>query len=185
MLKLLYDLKVGYRECYLTVLDEELDVSAHFHLLYLNMKEAGIAAEEQSDEELYEQYKFDIDGLLKFLEDTGCLEGEYEASVLHYTKNFFSSVTEPGTCCGIWEPSNWRLVYDPGTVTTQRYLSSLSSKEVCEMLKISRQQLHYYVKNEMIRKVINPDNPTTFKYDRGDVYILRTKLNEKYKKYSN
>jgi hypothetical protein len=185
MLKLLYDLKVGYSNCYLTVLDEELDVSAYFWMKCNSAKEEGLEIEELSDEELYEIYKFDLSKLIQELEDTGYLETEYEASVLHYTKNFFTSVTEPGTCCGIWEPSNWRLVYDPDTDSSIKFINAFTSNEVCEKLKISHQQLYYYTKIGTIKKVFNPDNHHDFRYDRSDVLFLFNKLAEKYKKYSN
>lgn len=183
MLRLLYDLKVGYEECYLTVLNEEFDVSAFFWMMYNSAKEEGLAVEELSDKELYEQYRFNIPALVKELEDTGYLESECEASVLHYTKNFFASVTEPGTCCGIWEPSNWRLVYDPSTDSSIKFINAFTGGEVCDKLKISRQQLYYYTKTGIIQKVNNPDNPNDFRYNRSDVMMLYNKLIEKHKKY--
>ncbi len=183
MLKLLYDLKVGYRECFLTVLNEEFDVSAVFQLQHDFYIEEGFPSEEPDEAELYNQYKDNISELLEFLEDSGHLEGEYEASVLHYTKTFFSSVTEPGTCCGIWEPSNWRLEYDPTTKSSIRYLNALPAKEVCDLLKLTKQQLHYYVKTGQIRKELNPENSKQFKYNRTDVYVLQKKLEKKYDRY--
>lgn len=183
MIKLIYDLKVGYSNCYLTVLNEELDVSAYFWMKYNSAKEEGLDIEEQSDEELYELYKYDIPKLLQELEDTDYMSSEYEASVLHYTKNFFSSVTEPGTCCGVWEPSNWRLVYDPDTDTSIKFINAFTGSEVCEKLKISPQQLYYYTKIGLIKKVFNPNKPNSFRYDRSDVMSLLNKLTDKYKKH--
>lgn len=183
MLKLIYDLKVGYKECFLTVLNEELDVSAMFQQQYDFLVEEGLPAEKPNEAELYTQYKDNVDELLDILVDNDWLEGEYESSVLHYTKTFFSSVTEPGTCCGIWEPSNWRLEYDPTTKSSIRYLNAFTPHEVCEMLKLTKQQLHYYVKTGQIRKEFNPENPKQFKYNRTDVLVLQKKLDKKYDRY--
>jgi DNA-binding transcriptional MerR regulator len=60
----------------------------------------------------------------------------------------------------------------------------MSAKEVCDALKLTRQQLHYYVKTEQIRKEYNPENPAQFKYNRTDVYALQKKLEKKYDRYS-
>ena len=49
------------------------------------------------------------------------------------------------------------------------------------MLKINKQQLHYYVKTGQIRKEFN--NEGKFKYNRVDVYVLNRKLQKKYDKY--
>jgi len=184
MLKLIYDLKVGYRECYLTVLNEEFDVSAVFQQERDSLVEEGFLVDEPDEVELYTQYKDSIPELLEFLEDSGDLDGEREASILHYTKTFFSSVAEPGTCCGIWEPSNWRLVYDPDTRSSIRYLNALSAKEVCDLLKLTKQQLHYYVKTGQIKKEFNPEKSKQFKYNRTDVYVLQKKLEKKYDRYN-
>lgn len=185
MLKLLYDLKVGYKECYLTVLNEELDVSAVFQQDHDFLVEEGIPSEEPNEVALYEQYKDNIQELLDFLEDSGHFDIEYEASVLHYTKTFFSSIAEPGTCCGVWEPSNWRLVYDPSTKSSIRYLNAFTAREACDLLKLTRQQLHYYVKTGQIHKEFNPEQPLQFKYNRTDIYAMRKKLENKYKRYAN
>jgi hypothetical protein len=184
MLKLIYDLKVGYRECYLTVLNEEFDVSAVFQQERDFLVEEGFPVEEPDEVELYDQYKDNILKLLEFLEDSGDLDGEREASILHYTKTFFSSVTEPGTCCGIWEPSNWRLVYDPDTRSSIRYLNAFTAHKVCDLLNLTKQQLHYYVKTGQIKKEFNPENPKQFKYNRTDVYVLQKKLEKKYDRYN-
>jgi hypothetical protein len=185
MLKLIYDLKVGYRECFLTVLNEEFDVSAVFQQEYDMLVEEGERVFEPDEAKLYEQYKDKVAELVNMLDVSGWLEGEYESSVLHYTKTFFSSVAEPGTCCGIWEPSNWRLVYDPDTRSSIRYLNALSAKEVCDLLNLTKQQLHYYVKTRQIKKEFNPENPKQFKYNRTDVYVLQKKLEKKYDRYKD
>jgi len=184
MLKLIYDLKVGYKECYLTVLNEEFDVSAMFQQQYDFLVEEALPAEEPNEAELYAKYKDKIPELINMLDMSGWLDIEREDSILHYTKTFFSSVTEPGTCCGIWEPSNWRLEYDPNSKSSIRYLNAFSAREACDLLNLTKQQLHYYVKTEAIKKEYNPENPKQFKYNRTDVYVMQKKLDKKYAKYN-
>ena len=185
MLKLIYDLKVGYKECYLTVLNEEFDVSAKLQQQHDFLVEEGLPAEEVDEEAFFYQYCDRVPELLDIIVDKDWLEEEYESSILHYTKTFFSSVTEPGTCCGIWEPSNWRLEYDPNSKSSIRYLNAFSAREVCDLLNLTKQQLHYYVKTGQIRKEFNPENPKQFKYNRTDVFVMQKKLDKKYDRYKD
>ena len=183
MLKLIYDLKVGYRECYLTVLNEEFDVSAVFQQEHDMLVEEGEAVFEPDEEKLFYEYCNKIPELINMLDMSGWLDIEREDSILHYTKTFFSSVTEPGTCCGIWEPSNFRLEYDPNSKSSIRYLNAFGAREACDLLNLTKQQLHYYVKTGAIKKEYNPENPKQFKYNRTDVLVLQKKLDKKYDRY--
>ena len=59
----------------------------------------------------------------------------------------------------------------------------MSAKEVCDTLKLTRQQLHYYVKTGQLRKEYNPENGKQFKYNRLDAQVLQKKLEKKYDRY--
>ena len=188
MLKLVYDLKAGFDDEYIVIKNQEFDLT---QVLDTNNK---LAVEELSDDELnledvrnvdeesfYEQYKDNIDALLDFLDDTGWADLEYESSVLDITKTYFLHRCEHKYIVPIWEPSNYRIVYNKDERSETFYLNALTPKEVCDMLKINKQQLHYYVKTRQIRKEFNSNGK--FKYNRVDVYVLNRKLQKKYDKY--
>jgi DNA-binding transcriptional MerR regulator len=59
----------------------------------------------------------------------------------------------------------------------------MPAKEVCDLLKLTRQQLHYYVKTGTIRKEYNPENNKQFRYNRLDVQVLQKKLEKKYDRF--
>ena len=64
------------------------------------------------------------------------------------------------------------------------YVLALTAKEICTMLTLTKQQLHYYVKIGKIRKVFNPENPKQFRYDKADAEALYVKLKPKYDKHA-
>lgn len=188
MLKLVYDLKAGFDDEYIVLKNREFDLT---QVLDFNNE---AAVDDLSDDELnlekvrdideesfYEQYKDNIDALLAFLDDTGWADLEYESSVLDITKTYFLHRCEHKYIVPIWEPSNYRIVYNKDERSETFYLNALTPKEVCNMLKINKQQLHYYVKTGQIRKEFN--NEGKFKYNRVDVYVLNRKLQKKYDKY--
>ena len=109
------------------------------------------------------------------------MDMEYESSVLDITKTYFLHRCEHKYIVPIWEPSNYRIVYNKDERSETFYLNALTPKEVCDMLKINKQQLHYYVKTGQIRKEFNSNEK--FKYNRVDVYVLNRKLQKKYDKY--
>jgi hypothetical protein len=198
MLKLVYDLKAGFEDKYLTLKNEECELSGDLVIMNLgtldNLEEieadTGEAIDvdtlrEPDEEAFYNEYKDDIEGLLDYIESIGTLESIYECSVLEISKLYFSHLLGSKYIVPIWEPSNWRLVYDPAVRTSVHYLNALPAKEVCDTLKLTRQQLHYYVKAGQIRKEFNPENPKQFKYNRTDVYVLQKKLEKKYDRYKD
>lgn len=198
MLKLVYDLKVGFDDCYLTVKNEEYEISCVLEMgklgtvEYLEEIEAtdgepldldALLAEDE--ESFYQEYANDIEGLLDFL-DNGTLEMLESDSRLYFSKLYFSHLlggTPIKYVVPVWEPSNWRLEYDPTTRSSYYYEDACSAKEVCDLLKLTRQQLHYYVKTGAIRKEFNPDNNKQFKYNRLDVQVLQKKLEKKYERF--
>jgi hypothetical protein len=187
MLKLIYDLKVGFDDCYLTIKDEEWDLEDALEVFVESEEYEGIPEIVYiPEDEFYKEYCKNIEGLIEYLKDTGYLEAQYEDSVLSISKLYFSHKlggTPIKHFVPVWEPSNWRLEYDPDTRSSIRYLNALSAHEVCDLLKLTKQQLHYYVKTEQIKKECNPENPKQFKYNRTDVYVLQKKLEKKYDRY--
>ena len=188
MLKLVYDLKAGFDDEYIVLKNREFDLTQVLNVINeataddlpddnLNLEEIRNVDEES----FYEQYKDNIDDLLKYLEDLGWMDMEYESSVLDITKTYFLHRCEHKYIVPIWEPSNYRIVYNKDEQSETFYLNALTPKEVRDMLKINKQQLHYYVKTGQIRKEFNSNGK--FKYNRVDVYVLNRKLQKKYDKY--
>ena len=180
MLKLVYDLKAGFDDCYLTIKDEEYDLADAIELI--NDREVITVTEA----EFYDEYKNDLEKLLEYLENAWLLRVLYEDSVLEISKLYFSHKlggVPLKQFIPIWEPSNWRLVYEPNVRSNTFYVNAMSAKEVCDLLKLTRQQLHYYVTTGAIKKEFNPDKPNSFKYNRTDVYVLQKKLEKKYDRF--
>lgn len=200
MIKLVYDLKAGFEDCYLTLKNEEYELSDDLimdNLFVLdNIEEieadSGEAIDvdtlrEPDEEAFYNEYKDDVEKLIDQLTNRGTLDSLYNYSVLEISKLYFSHKLGGipiKYIIPIWEPSNWKLIYDPAVRTSFHYLNALSAKEVFDLLKLTRQQLHYYVKAGQIRKEYNPENPKQFKYNSTDVYILQKKLEKKYDRYN-
>jgi hypothetical protein len=137
--------------------------------------------------DFFMQYCDKIPELLQLLEDNGEMDMLREDSVLSISKLYFLHLLGDGKrlkhVIPVWEPSNWKLDLDLTTRTSFHYLNAMSAKEVCDLLNLTRQQLHYYVKTGQIRKEVNPENPKQFKYNRTDVYVLQKKLEKKYDRY--
>lgn len=183
MIKLIYDLKAGFDNCYLTIKDEEWDLVDALEVFVPSEEYDDVSEIEYTQEEdFYNKYKDDTEALLDHLESIGHLEMLYEDSVLSISKLYFSHMLGGLPLkhfVPVWEPSNWRLVYDPNTRSSFYYLNAVSAKEVCDALKLSRQQLHYYVKTRQIRKEYNPENKKQFRYNRLDMQVLQKKLENK------
>jgi hypothetical protein len=196
MLKLIYDLKAGFADCYLTIKDAVGDLTRLLEIEKLGEveyledikeledREVDLdAIREDTEESFYNRYVDDSVGLYRYLDYSGllgCLEAD---SVDYLSGTFFEHVLKNDEEIPIWEPSNWRLEYDPNTRSSFYYEDAMSAKEVCDALKLTRQQLHYYVKSGQIRKEFNPENPKQFKYNRLDAQVLQKKLEKKYDRY--
>jgi hypothetical protein len=190
MLKLVYDLKAGFDDEYIVLKNREFDLTQVLDTMNELAAEALTDKELESDadelrnvdeESFYNDFKEDVDALLNFLDSSGWADLEYESSVLDITKTYFLHRCDREYIVPIFEPSNYRLVYDESERSETFYLNALTPKEVCDMLKINKQQLHYYVKTGQIRKEFNSEGK--FKYNRTDVYVLNRKLQKKYDKY--
>ena len=183
MLKLVYDLKAGFEDCYLTIKNEVYD----FSYLCEHGEESTDPDFEprvniDPEEEIYNDYKYRLSSLMEFLDNSGDLDSLKRNSVSRISKLFFSHMLK-GNELPIWEASNFRLEYDPEVRSQRFYDEALSASEVCSWLKLTRQQLHYYVKTGAVRKEYNPENNKQFKYNYIDVYILQKKLEKKYDRY--
>jgi hypothetical protein len=187
MIKLVYDLRAGFDDCYLTMKNEEWDLSDTLETFVASDEYDGVPEIKIIPEEkFYNEYCDKIGELLKLLEDNGTMEALHEDSVLTISKVFFSHKLGGiplKHIVPVWEPSNWRLVYDPEKRSEYFYTNAMSAKEVCDRLKLTRQQLHYYVKAGQIRKEYNPDKQNSFKYNCIDVYVLQKKLEKKYERF--
>lgn len=190
MLKLVYDLKAGFEDEYVVLKNREFDLTQVLDTMNELAAEALTDKELDSDadelrnvdeESFYNDFKEDVDALLNFLDSSGWADLEYESSVLDITKTYFLHRCGREYIVPIFEPSNYRIVYDESERSDTFYLNALTPKEVCDMLKINKQQLHYYVKTGQIRKEYNSEGK--FKYNRTDVYVLNRKLQKKYDKY--
>jgi hypothetical protein len=200
MLKLVYDLKAGFEDCYLTIKKEEYDLSQMLESHKLGTLEYLEEIEEadgpvdldelrkNNEFEFFIQYCDKIPELLELLEDNGEFDMLRSDSILSISKLYFMHLLggkKLEHIIPVWKPSNWKLELDLSTRTSFHYLNALSAKEVCDLLKLTKQQLHYYVKTEQIKKEFNPENPKQFKYNRTDVYVLQKKLEKKYDRYKD
>ena len=188
MLKLIYDLKVGFNNCYVTLLDDEFEISDLLAIQNEALAREDETCEPMTEEEFYNLFKDDVDNLLdNVLVENGWGLTWEECTKLDYTKLFFSHLAgAPLTCvAGIWEPSRVRLVYDPDTKTSYYYNNAFTARAACELLNITKQQLHYYVKTGQIRKEYNPEKPKQFKYNWTDIRTLKKKLDKKYDRYKD
>ena len=181
MIKLVYDLKAGFDDCYLIIKNEAYDLSYLCEHAEESADSDDVKVAIDSEEENYNYYKVRMNRLMQFLDNSGDLASLQKESMAKVSKLFFSYRLN-GNDLPIWEPSNFRLEYNPEVRSPSFYADALPAKEVCELLKLTRQQLHYYVKTGAIKKEFNPDKPNSFKYNWVDVYVLQKKLEKKYEK---
>lgn len=202
MLNLIYDIKCGFNDLYIVEKDVEEDLTGVVEMNKdclafefpddielteeeLEEKQDFIEYNPISEEQLYNKYKDDIDGLIAYLEDNGTLDASEEATREYYAHAYFSSICfnkETGESCvpGICDYSNYRLEYDPNKRSSFYFDNAMGAGEVCSLLNITRQQLHYYFKSGQIRKEYDTDG-VKFKYNRSDVYAVLDKLKAKQK----
>lgn len=194
MLKLLYDLKVGFNDFYLTVKDKEFDLSGVLTInkrMLLDASKDGLDDEEMqmsmkepmTEKDLYDTLQADDRGLLDgYLEDHGYFDILYEDDIREYAHTVFKHICfqkdKESIYPGIWEPSNLRLVYDPTVEADADLYNAFTAKEVCDLLQINRQQLYYYVKTGKIKKLPKPGSKQ-FLYDINDVYEFVEELAKK------
>ena len=186
MLKLVYDLKAGFEDCYITLKNQEYDFAWMQESYCEDTRDPEPRINTINEAKFYEQYKGKEEALLDMLEECYELSNLYEASVLEISKLYFSHMLGGfpiKNVVPIWEPSNWRFVYEPGKRSKLFYDTAYTATEVMKRLNITRQQLHYYVRTGQIRKEFSDTEPKKFKYNNTDVEVLEIKLNKKYEKF--
>lgn len=163
MIKLLYDLKIGFDDCFLDMKNREYDLSA----------------EVDSEAEFYEDYHDDTEGLIAELMDTRVWEKIYDHEASKVSKTFFAHLMKNAELIPVWLPTNFRLVYDPASRSDFYYEDGLRAGEVFEDLGINKQQLYYYVKTGQIKKEYSRKDPKKFTYNRLDCEVIKKKLMNK------
>ena len=180
MLKLVYDVKCGFEDLFITEKNIETDlasvIEANIEALETDIPDEDAEefklANPITEEDFYELYKDDLDGLLQFLEDTGYRACEEEANIEYYSKNYFAAICKEEKCLpGYYEDFNYRLVYEPNVKSEFYFYNAMTAKEVFDFLGINKQQLHYYVKTGKIKREYNND-ATELRYNKADVYKL-------------
>jgi hypothetical protein len=142
--------------------DEIYEIKNQIHDVFTNYKNVLVELDKlgPSEEEFYKEYCNNVEGLLDELEERGELDMLHEDSVLNVSKVFFSHLlggTPIKNTVPVWEPSNFRLVWEPWTRSSCYYLNAMSASDVCMLLNLTRQQLHYYVTTGAIKKEYNPE----------------------------
>ena len=181
MLKLVYDVKCGFKELFITEKDCGIDlavvIEANKEALENDVPddeaEEWKLANPVTEEDFYELFKDDIDGLMHYLEENGQLECEETFALEYYGKAFFAAVCKEEGCGlpGYFEMENCRLVYEPNVKSEFYFYNAMTAKEVFDFLGINKQQLHYYVKTGKIKREYNND-ATELRYNKADVYKL-------------
>lgn len=117
MLLIIYDIKCGFKDLYMTEKNACEDVAAGIYTLNKAIKEdpecAGMSL--LSEAEIYEAYQYDADKLFEEL-FPGLLDCIKEVTCEDYSKTFFSKICrqkgKDKIVCGYFEADNFRLVYD-------------------------------------------------------------------------
>lgn len=186
MLKLVYDLKAGFEDCFITLKNQEYDFAWMQESYCESAREEEPCLKVVNEAEFYERYKNKEEVLLRMLEECYELSNLYEVSVLEISKLYFSHMLGGfpiKNVVPIWEPYNWRFIYEPGKRSKLFYDTAYTAAEVMKRLNITRQQLYYYVRTGQIRKEFSDVDPKKFKYNSTDVEVLEIKLNKKYEKF--
>ena len=145
MLKLVYDVKCGFKELFITEKDCEIDlaviIEANKDALENDVPddeaEEWKLANPITEEDFYELFKDDIDGLMHYLEESGQLECEETFALEYYGKAFFAAVCKEEGCGlpGYFEMENCRLVYEPNVKSEFYFYNAMTAKEVFDFLK--------------------------------------------------
>ena len=187
MLKLVRDVKCGFKELFITEKDVASDLAIVLEMnkdcLEDDVPEDEIeifkAGNPTTEEELYNMFKDDIDGLLQYLDDHGLLESEEEAEIEYYGHTYFSAICKEEKCLpGYYEEDNYRLIYEPNVKSDFYFENAMTAQEVFKFLGINKQQLYYYVKTGKIKKEYNKD-ATQVRYNKRDVYRIHNEQFDK------
>lgn len=187
MLKLLYDLKVGFDGCYLTIENQEFDLGYVVEKHKDANRESGVDTTKphfsfpDTEEDLFRSLQ----------EDGDCWDLElphrwWYDDMRQKSREYFAYTYLRPFCCGkdimafptIWEPYNFQLEYDPTKTSKTVYDAAFSSSDACKLLGVSRQQLHYYVKTGKIKREFC-EGVKSCRYNKDDVYKLLDEQNKK------
>lgn len=191
MLKLSYDLKVGFDDCYLTIKNQEFDLGYVVEKNKEANRKSGVDTtkphfsfpdtEEDLFESLWGQSVYPWDDLDSYIKEQwwyGYMKAESKAYFVHtYLHPICCSKDTPGSPT-IWEPYNFQLDYDPNKTSKTVYDAAFSSSDACKLLGVSRQQLHYYVKTGKIKREFC-EGAKSCRYNKDDVYKLLDEQNKK------
>ena len=191
MLKLLYDLKVGFDDCYLTIKNQEFDLGYVIEKQKEANRESGIDTaaanssfpntEEGLFQHLWAMSLYPWNNLDVYIQEQwwyGYMKAESKAYFVHtYLHPICCSKDTPGSPT-IWEPFNVQLAFNPNEKSKTVYDAAFSSSDACKLLGVSRQQLHYYVKTGKIKREFC-EGVKSCRYNKDDVYKLLDEQNKK------
>ena len=173
MLKLIYDVKCGFKDLYITANNIEEDLSDWINILNVN----SLPGEPKfTEEDIYEQYKDDVDALVDEVFG-GITEFIYEGIMLDYSKTFFKHIcyADPKNpfIPNVFELTNLRLVLEdkPLKRAVADRDAPLKASEVMALLGISRVTLCHYVKKGLI-KIDTNYTGKQYRYNKESVLEL-------------
>jgi hypothetical protein len=184
MLKLIYDTECGFEDVYVVERDVEEDLTYWMNSANEFMLETAAEIQEEdpdykpepyTEEDLYEQYKDNPEGLLEEV-FPGTYECIAEFTVLESAKTYFKHICyadpEKPFVPGHFEMMNLRLVLEDksGKRTVERN-TSLKASEVMALLGISRVTLCHYVKKGLITVDSNYTGKQ-YRYNKDSVLAL-------------
>lgn len=166
MLKLIYDIRCGFKQLYMTEKDCEFELDFMFEDSSDNTKDFYDSCSDLTQSELEDI--FESNGILGIIEET--TEETYAHS--YFEEICFEDPDHPFVP-GFTKIYNLRLAYDANDKTyARRESSSMKAKDVMAVLGISRQTLCNYVKKGLI-KVDSNYSGKQYRYDRESVLFLK------------
>lgn len=185
MLKLIYNVKCGFKELFITEKNLEEDLTSWIEIFNNGMLDYAEEIKKDdpdyepipyTEEELYEQYKDDPETLVFDVFDS-LIDFIQEATTLEYAKTYFKHICyenpENPFVPGYFEMTNLKLVLEDEPL--KKYIrhnnESLKASEVMALLKISRPTLCHYVKKGLI-KIDTNYTGKQYRYNKDSVLAL-------------
>ena len=188
MLKLIYNVKCGFKDLYVKENNLEEDLTSWIEITNnimldcadeIRQTEPDYNPEPLTEEELYEQYKEDPETLV-FEVFNGMADSIYENTMLEYSKTFFKHICykdpENPFIPNVFEMTNLRLVLEdePLKKAVADRDAPLKANEVMALLDISRPTLCHYVKRGLI-KIDTNYTGKQYRYNKDSVLALMKK----------
>lgn len=181
MLVMTYDLTFGFDNFQILMKNDQYDLAEHLETYNQMCSEEGLPG--ISELAFYRRYRNNIPELLETMKTNGWYDTWEDKTHFGYLVKYFSQVLGSGMpiAChsNIWEPHNIQLEYYQDQKPTLTFKLAYTGREACDMLDITKQQLHYYVSRGKIHKELDPKNPDKFKYNKVDVDLMFINLNAK------